>query len=64
MAVILVVNKHLDPSDKADLFFEDNFTPTDEDAAALLSLELADALAARSLEVAYASALSTISLPR
>ncbi|KAG1667446.1 hypothetical protein FOA52_012201 [Chlamydomonas sp. UWO 241] len=64
-AVILCINKRANRADgRADLFFEDEFTECDKDAMALLALELADALAGRSLEVAYASALSTISAPK
>ena len=44
-----------------DMFFEDYYTEADAEALALIAMEVGDALSARSLECAYASALSVIS---
>ncbi|GAX82496.1 hypothetical protein CEUSTIGMA_g9923.t1 [Chlamydomonas eustigma] len=59
IAVILVLNKR--GKAKEDLFFENHFTEADADALSLFALEVGDALTARSLECAYASALSVVS---
>lgn len=61
-AVILAINKREDGPEAEDMFFEDYYTEADADALALLAMEIGDALSARSLECAYASALSVVSM--
>ncbi|KAG1670017.1 hypothetical protein FOA52_011173 [Chlamydomonas sp. UWO 241] len=60
-AVVLAINKSSDATQRNTIFFEDCFTAADCDAMSLLALEVGDALGARSLEIAYASALSVVS---
>ncbi|GBG00359.1 cAMP phosphodiesterase [Raphidocelis subcapitata] len=59
MAVLVALNK--EEGDVADgAFDEASFSRSDRDALGVLSMEVADALSARALEVSFASAMSVV----
>ncbi|WIA12087.1 hypothetical protein OEZ85_012163 [Tetradesmus obliquus] len=57
MAVLCALNKHERPASR-DIFYEQTFTPSDCEALSVFSMEVADVLSQRALEVSFASAMS------
>ncbi|KAF6255057.1 hypothetical protein COO60DRAFT_253612 [Scenedesmus sp. NREL 46B-D3] len=57
MAVLCALNKHERPAGQ-DIFYEQSFTPSDCEALSVFSMEVADVLSQRALEVSFASAMS------
>eukprot|EP00878_Enallax_costatus_P011773 GHUV01012289.1.p1 GENE.GHUV01012289.1~~GHUV01012289.1.p1 ORF type:complete len:856 (+),score=231.71 GHUV01012289.1:611-3178(+) len=61
LAVLCALNKQAQSYSCSSLLFEQSFTTSDCDAVSLFSMEVADVLSARSLDVSFASAMSTVS---